>query len=95
MTTTLDRVRAIVSKTYKIDVEKLRPELPLSELGVDSLGLGLLLFDTEDEFKIKFVTEPAQLTTLGDVVDYIDAEIARQAVPARTQTSTGAVPPDP
>jgi acyl carrier protein len=75
---TFDRLAKILLKTYKVDPATLTPELALEELGVDSLGVGLMLFDVEDEFKIKFTRDPGPLRTLGDVVLYIDGVILGQ-----------------
>ncbi|MGH8209448.1 MAG: acyl carrier protein, partial [Steroidobacteraceae bacterium] len=72
MKTTLERLRTILLRTYKVDPETLTPELRLEELSIDSLAIGLLLFDVEDEFKIAFTSEPDSLVTVGDVVQYID-----------------------
>jgi acyl carrier protein len=79
MTSTLDRLKAILLKTYPVDPETVTPDRPLDELGLDSLGVGLLLFDVEDEFKIKFVSDPGPLRTVGEVVDYIDGMLATRA----------------
>ena len=78
MTTTYDRLIRILMKTYKLDPAAVTPQLRLDEMGVDSLGVGLLLFDVEDEFKIKFERDPGPLQTLGDVVLYIDQVIGEQ-----------------
>jgi len=53
-------------------------ETPFENLGIDSLGVGELLFTIEDEFKVKESTESVKLATVGDVVSYIDALIAAQ-----------------
>ena len=68
---TFDRLNKILLKTYPIDPARMKSELRLDEMGVDSLGVGLMLFDVEDEFKIKFNRDPGPLTTIGDVVSYI------------------------
>lgn len=75
---TFDRLVKILSKTYKVDPATLTPESGLEELGVDSLGVGLMFFDVEDEFNVKFNRDPGPLRTLGDVVLYIDAVILEQ-----------------
>ncbi len=51
----------------------------LVDLGLDSLGIGLLLFDVEDEFKIKFASDPGPLRTVGEVVEYIDGMLATRS----------------
>ena len=76
--TTLERLRAILIRDYKLAPEALTPEAPLEGLGIDSLGVAELLFNVEDEFGITLPPEPVQLPTIGDVVDYIDRLIAAQ-----------------
>ncbi|MGH8796534.1 MAG: acyl carrier protein [Caldimonas sp.] len=78
MTTTLERLREILVKDYRLDPEKLTLEAPLEGLGIDSLGVAELLFNVEDEFAITLPAEPVLLPTIGDVVHYIDALVAAQ-----------------
>lgn len=78
MTTTFERLRAILAKDYKIAPESLTIEAPLEGLGIDSLGTVELLWTVEDEFKIKLPSEPVELPTVGDVVRYIDETVAAQ-----------------
>lgn len=81
MNTTLDRLKKILLRTYKLDSDAMTADMPLEKLGIDSLGISLLLFDAEDEFKVKFKSEPGELHTLGDVVRYIDNVIMTQQNP--------------
>ena len=76
--TTLERLRTILVRDYKLAPDVLVPEAPLESLGIDSLGAAELLFNVEDEFAITLPPEPVQLPTIGDVVDYIDRLIAGQ-----------------
>jgi acyl carrier protein len=78
MTTTFNRLRAILIKDYKLTPDVLLPAAPLEELGIDSLGTAELLFNIEDEFGVILPPDPVQLTTLGDVVDFIDGLVALQ-----------------
>lgn len=78
MTTTVELLREILVKDYKLAPESLTLDTPLEELGIDSLGVAELLFTIEDEFKIKMSTEAVKLTTVGDVVSYVDQLIAAQ-----------------
>jgi acyl carrier protein len=74
--TTLERLRTILVRDYKLAPEAVVPEAPLESLGIDSLGAAELLFNVEDEFGITLPPEPVQLPTVGDVVGYIDRLIA-------------------
>ena len=92
MTTTFDRLRAILIKDYQLAPESLTFDAPLEALGIDSLGVAELLFNIEDEFKVTLPPEPVQLATVGDVVGYIDDLVAAQS---RIAVSPPAViPPD-
>ena len=76
--TTLERLRAILVRDYKLAPEALVPDAPLESLGIDSLGVAELLFNVEDEFGITLPPEPVQLPTIGDVVAYIDGLVVAQ-----------------
>ena len=91
MTTTLERLRAILVKDYQIAPDAVTLEAPLAGLGIDSLGVAELLFNVEDEFKIALPPEPVALATIGDVVQYIDALAGKQH---GSTTQPGAPGPD-
>ena len=97
MTTTFDRLCAILAKDYKLDAGQLTPDAPLESLGIDSLGVADLLFNVEDEFRIALPPEPVQLLTIGDVSRYIDALIvaqhAQRAKPLTPQAPGSAATP--
>ena len=78
MTTTFDRMSAILMKDYKLQPDRLTLDAPLESLGIDSLGTVELLWNIEDAFQIKLPSDPVDLPTLGDVVRYVDELIARQ-----------------
>ena len=80
MSTTLERLSAILVKDYKLQSDRLTVDAPLDSLGIDSLGTLELLWNIEDAFQIKLPPDPVELHTLGDVVRYVDELIARQAL---------------
>jgi acyl carrier protein len=82
MTSTFDRLSAILMKDYKLQPDRLRLDAPLDSLGIDSLGTVELLWNIEDAFQIKLPSDPVELPTLGDVVRYVDELIARQGAVA-------------
>ena len=86
--TTLERLRAILVRDYKLAPEALVPDAPLESLGIDSLGVAELLFNVEDEFGITLPPEPVQLPTIGDVVAYIDGlVVAQRGAPAPAEVA--------
>lgn len=82
MTSTFDRLCGILARDYKLAAEALTLETPLESLGIDSLGVAELLFNVEDEFAIVLPPEQVQLTTLGDVVRFIDDLVVLQLTTA-------------
>jgi acyl carrier protein len=80
MTTTFERLSAILVKDYRLAPDRLRLDAPLEGLGIDSLGTVELLWSIEDVFKIKLPPESVELPTLGDVVRCIDELVAEQGM---------------
>lgn len=80
MTTTFERLCAMLVKDHKLPLDRLTLDAPLESLGIDSLGTVELLWNVEDAFKIKLPSEPVDLPTLGDVVRYIDELVAGQGM---------------
>jgi acyl carrier protein len=80
MTTTFERLSAILMKDFKLQSDRLTVDAPLESLGIDSLGTVELLWNIEDAFQIKLPSDPVDLPTLGDVVRYVDELIAKQGV---------------
>lgn len=78
MKSTYDWLRATLIEQYQLDPDKLTLDAPLEALGVDSLGIAELLFNVEDEFGIVLPPEAVQLTTMADVIRYIDELILVQ-----------------
>jgi acyl carrier protein len=80
MTSTFERLSAILIKDYKLQPDRLTLDAPLESLGIDSLGTVELLWSIEGAFQIKLPPDPVDLPTLGDVVRYVDKLIASQGV---------------
>jgi acyl carrier protein len=100
MTTTFECLSALLLKDLKIEPERLTLDATLQSLGIDSLGTVELLWNIEDAFHIKLPADPVPLSTLGDVVCYVDELIAAQAhgaaaLPLSLQHARGAGPDQP
>jgi acyl carrier protein len=85
MDDTLATLQRILIKDYQLAPEVLTREALLEDLGIDSLGTAELLFNIEDSFHMVLPPEAVSLTTLGDVVDFIDQLVAAQAQTATPQ----------
>jgi len=92
----IDDVRAIISKSLKIPVERLTPDARLDELGAESLDVIEIVFDLEEKFNITIPFKPdegsraskaadgngeMQFSTVGDIADMVKKLI--EAKPAR------------
>ena len=82
MSTTFERLCAILVEDHKLPPARLTLDAQLESLGIDSLGAVELLWHVEDAFKIKLPSEPVALLTLGDVVRYVDGLVAAEAAEA-------------
>lgn len=70
---TLERVQKVMVEKRLVDANKVSdPSVSLGDLGMDSLALSELLFDLEDEFKIKTGDQLPVVQTLQDIVEYVD-----------------------
>jgi acyl carrier protein len=89
MSTTFERLCAILMNDHKLPLERLTPDAPLESLGIDSLGTVELLWNVEDAFQIKMPSELVDLRTLGDVVRCIDDLAAAQGTRPVPATPVG------
>ena len=55
---TFEHLRRILLRDYPLDPDVITPEAALDSLGIDSLGVAELLFNIEDEFKVRVPAEP-------------------------------------
>ena len=74
MSETTEQVIAIVAEKLGVDQEKIKPFSSfVGDLGADSLDMGELLMNLEDNFKMTIPDEDAEeIKTVGDAVEYID-----------------------
>lgn len=74
--TTVDRIRTMLVQDYKLAPDSLTLDARLEDLGIDSLGMAELVFNIEDAFALSVPDTAVTLTTLGEVVGFIDDLIA-------------------
>jgi acyl carrier protein len=71
-TSTLATIQAIVAEELDIALGELRPDRPLEELGVDSLGIIEVMFRLEETFDIRMGDERVPIRTVQDIADNVD-----------------------
>ena len=69
---TYTKVTGIIAEKLNIDVNTIKPQATVQELGADSLDLVEIILKLEESFHIEIADEDiAHLNTVQDFVDYI------------------------
>ena len=68
---TLDTVKEVLESNLDIDPENVTEDATFDDLGIDSLDMVELICDLEEKCSVDF-GEPEGLTTVGNLVEYID-----------------------
>ena len=80
---TLDRIKNLAAKRFGGDPQAINPDVPLEQLGADSLGYLEFLFDLEEAFGITIDQDVATgirtLRALGGLIDELLAAKASAA----------------
>jgi acyl carrier protein len=77
---TFERVRCIIVQRLDIGEEQITLETSLKDdLAADSLDLVEIVMALEEEFEVEFDDETSNLTTVAQIVDYIDRQMGATA----------------
>ncbi len=71
-------IREFLKDRLGVDPEKVVPEAPLADLGVDSLMLLELMFEFEDRFGIKLTNDLETPKSVGQMAALMDGLIQSQ-----------------
>lgn len=68
-----EKLIEIVRQEKDVSREKLTPETPLADAGIDSLDALTILFAIEEQFRISIPDDKARaMTTFGDMVSAVE-----------------------
>jgi acyl carrier protein len=71
----LEKIRKILKEKLDTDPKDVLPQKALTELGLDSLDMYEMIYEIETEFGVKIPdSEIANLTTVGDLINFIDSK---------------------
>jgi acyl carrier protein len=67
------RIKSVIASQLNIPLEKVRNDALLTyDLGADSLDSVEIIMAIEDEFKLSFSDENIKITTVQQIIDYIN-----------------------
>ena len=81
MSDTLKRIQTMLGQQYQLAPERLGPDQPLADLGIDSLTTIEFMFTLEDEFSIRLSDEKAAIETVNDIAKLVDAMLQKKTAP--------------
>ncbi len=77
------RVAVLISREFRVDLDRLTPETKLEALGADNIDVVNLALDIEDEFRFRLTADEMQALDVGTVADVIQiAEASLQQAAA-------------
>jgi acyl carrier protein len=91
------RIRTALAQHLKRDVSKIQPQDDLrKDLGLDSLAMIELLFKIEEAFDLEIPNDDlSKITTVGDVVAYVEARLQPGAAAPVAMPAPSAARPTP
>lgn len=75
MATTLERLQTILTQKFSVPAENVQPGVMLESFNLDSLDLIEVLFEVEDEFKIRIPQDAdssLKSATIADLIEKIE-----------------------
>lgn len=77
---TLVRIKQLAAKQFGVEADNIDENVPIGELGIDSLGFLEFMFELEDDFSFPIPQESvAHVRTLRELATAIDGLIAAKA----------------
>ena len=76
---TLEELKQLIHEKFDIETSTLKPDVPLTDYGLDSLSLAELLFTVEEHFDIDFPDNRKDINTMRGLAGLIDELRAPQA----------------
>ena len=75
-----ETVLEVIASHIKSQPEAISRDMPLEDLGIDSLGAITILYELEDRYGIDIPNEIFDsLNIVGDIVDHLDQLLENQA----------------
>lgn len=87
--TTLETIKAVAARQFGRDLSTIDEDVPVDQLGVDSLGFLEFLFELEDVLGMPIPQESVQnVRTIRELATAIDGLIAAKGETAKAEPAT-------
>ena len=63
------------AKQLELDVDEITPNSTFESLGIDSLDIVEMIMDLESELGIELELEDQNITTFGEMADFIESKV--------------------
>ena len=70
-----EKLVSYAAKQLELDPDEITRESTFESLGIDSLDIVEMLMDLESELGIELEMEDQQITTFGEMADFIDSKL--------------------
>lgn len=70
-----ERIAEYTANTLDIDVEEITRDTTLKSLGLDSLDVVEMIEDLENELGVEINLDRQEITTMGEMADYIEEQV--------------------
>ena len=70
-----EKLVSYAAKQLELDVDEITPESTFESLGIDSLDIVEMIMDLEGELGVELEMEDQQITTFGELAQFIETKL--------------------
>ena len=70
-----NKLVAYAARQLELDVDEITPDSTFESLGIDSLDIVEMIMDLESELGVELEMEEQQITTFGELAEFIESKL--------------------
>ena len=70
-----EKLVSYAAKQLELDIDDITPESTFESLGIDSLDIVEMIMDLESELGVELEMEDQQITTFGELAQFIETKL--------------------
>ena len=70
-----EKLVSYAARQLELDAAEITPDSTFESLGIDSLDIVEMIMDLETELGVELEMEDQQITTFGELADFIDSKL--------------------